>query len=66
MTPLDPLDAAMMTAELVSNPMHVGTVLMLSPPADAGPAYVEELYGEGARRKRIDRSQALRVIRIAV
>jgi len=56
----------MMTAELVSNPMHVGTVLMLSPPADAGPAYVEELYGEGARRKRIDRSQALRVIRIAV
>ena len=46
MTPLDPLDAAMMTAELVSNPMHVGTVLMLSPPADAGPDYVDQLYGE--------------------
>ena len=32
MNPLDPLDAAMMTAELVSNPMHVGAVLILSPP----------------------------------
>ena len=35
---MDPLDAAMMTAELVSNPMHVARVLILSPPADAGPA----------------------------
>jgi cobyrinic acid a,c-diamide synthase len=26
--------------------MHVGTVLMLSPPADAGPDYVDQLYGE--------------------
>jgi diacylglycerol O-acyltransferase / wax synthase len=41
---LDPLDAAMMTAELVSNPMHVGAVLILSPPEDAGPDYVGELY----------------------
>ncbi|MCV7199352.1 wax ester/triacylglycerol synthase family O-acyltransferase [Mycobacterium angelicum] len=44
MNPLDPLDAAMMTAELVSSPMHVGAVLVLSPPADAGPNYVDELY----------------------
>lgn len=44
MNPLDPLDAAMMTAELVSNPMHVGAVLVMSPPADAGPNYVDELY----------------------
>jgi len=44
MNPLDPLDAAMMTAELVSNPMHVGAVLVLSPPADAGPNYVDELF----------------------
>jgi len=66
MNPLDPLDVAMMTAEFgVPNPMHVGTVLMLSPPRTRA-SYVEELYGEGARRKRIDRSQALRVIRIAV
>lgn len=46
MKPLDPLDAAMLTAELVSNPMHVGAVLILSPPADAGPDYVDELFGE--------------------
>jgi diacylglycerol O-acyltransferase len=46
MNPLDPLDAAMMTAELVSNPMHVGAVLILSPPQDAGPDYVDELHRE--------------------
>ncbi|MGD1237567.1 wax ester/triacylglycerol synthase family O-acyltransferase [Mycobacterium seoulense] len=44
MHPLDPLDAAMMTAEWVSNPMHVGAVLVLSPPDDAGPDYVDELH----------------------
>ena len=46
MNPLDPLDAAMMTAELLSNPMHAGAVLILSPPQDAGPEYVDELYRE--------------------
>lgn len=46
MHPLDPLDAAMMAAELVSSPMHAGAVLILAPPADAGPAYVDELYRE--------------------
>lgn len=55
MTPLDPLDAAMMTAELLSNPMHAGAVLILSPPADAGPDYVDELYREAlAGNKSID------------
>ncbi|OJZ69697.1 diacylglycerol O-acyltransferase [Mycobacterium paraffinicum] len=44
MNPLDPLDAAMMTAEWVSSPMHVGAVLILSPPDDAGPDYVDDLY----------------------
>lgn len=44
MNPLNPLDAAMMTAELVASPMHVGAVLLLSPPADAGPDYVDALY----------------------
>lgn len=44
MHPMDPLDAAMMTAEWVSNPMHVGAVLILSPPDDAGPDYVDELH----------------------
>ncbi|MFZ1177559.1 MAG: wax ester/triacylglycerol synthase family O-acyltransferase [Mycobacterium sp.] len=46
MIPLDPLDAAMMTAELVSNPMHVGAVLIMTPPDDAGPDYIDELHRE--------------------
>jgi WS/DGAT/MGAT family acyltransferase len=43
---LEPLDMAMMAAELVSSPMHAGAVLILSPPGDAGPGYVDELYRE--------------------
>lgn len=46
MSALNPLAAAMMTGELVSSPMHVGVVLMLCPPADAGPDYVEGLHRE--------------------
>lgn len=44
MDPLDPLDVAMMAAELVASPMHVGAVLILSPPRDAGPDYVDALH----------------------
>ncbi|OBH60325.1 diacylglycerol O-acyltransferase [Mycobacterium sp. E2479] len=36
----------MITAELVSSPMHVGVVLILSPPADAGPDYIDRLHRE--------------------
>jgi WS/DGAT/MGAT family acyltransferase len=43
---LDPLDAAMVTVEPMSHPMHVAAVLILSPPDDAGPGYVDELYRE--------------------
>jgi diacylglycerol O-acyltransferase / wax synthase len=46
MNPLDPLDLAMMTAELLSNPLHMGAVLILSAPANAGPDYVDQLYRE--------------------
>ncbi len=46
MIPLDPLAAAMMTAEVVSNPMHEGVVLVLSPPAHAGPGFIDELHRE--------------------
>ena len=41
---LDPLDAAMMTAEGASSPLNIGAVLILSPPADAGPAYIDVLH----------------------
>lgn len=41
---LDPLDAAMMTAEVLSNPLNVGAVLIMSPPPDACPGYVDQLH----------------------
>lgn len=47
MNPVEPLDAAMLTAELLSDPLHVAALLILSPPATAGPGYVDELFEEG-------------------
>lgn len=44
MDPLEPLDAAMITAELLSDPLHTAALLILAPPADAGPGYVDELF----------------------
>ena len=46
MDPMEPLDAAMITAELLSDPLHTAALLILSPPADAGTGYVDELYQE--------------------
>ena len=43
---MEPLDAAMITAELLSDPLHTAALLILSPPADAGSGYVDELYQE--------------------
>ncbi|NOQ00117.1 MULTISPECIES: wax ester/triacylglycerol synthase family O-acyltransferase [Mycolicibacterium] len=40
---LNPLDAAMVTAE-VSSPLNIGAVLIVSPPARTGAHYVEHLY----------------------
>ncbi|MBV8181618.1 MAG: wax ester/triacylglycerol synthase family O-acyltransferase [Mycobacterium sp.] len=51
MKTLDPLDAAMMTGELLFSPLHVGAVLILSPPQDAGRDYVEALYREALTAK---------------
>lgn len=41
---LSPLDTAMMVGELLASPMHVGVVLILSPPQDARPGYVDDVY----------------------
>jgi WS/DGAT/MGAT family acyltransferase len=46
MDKLDPLAAAMITVESLSHPQHTAAVLILSPPDDAGPGYVDELYRE--------------------
>jgi diacylglycerol O-acyltransferase len=36
----------MVAVESMSQPMHVAAVLILSPPAEAGPEYVDDLYRE--------------------
>lgn len=44
MARMDPLDAAMVTVEPISQPQHVvAAVLILSPPDDTGPGYLEDL-----------------------
>jgi len=48
MDTLDPIDALMLTGELLSSPMHVAILLILSPPpGEDSHAYVERLYEEG-------------------
>ena len=47
MDPLDPLEAAMMTGELIVSPVHVAAVLIACPPGDAGPGYVGDVYSDG-------------------
>lgn len=44
MEPLAAMDSLMITGEIFGSPMHVGIVLMLTPPTDAGPGYVDDLY----------------------
>jgi len=44
---LDPIDALMLTAELLSSPMHVAALMILSPPpGEDSRAYVAHLYEE--------------------
>ena len=44
MESLAAMDSLMITGEIFGSPMHVGIVLILTPPADAGPDYVGRLY----------------------
>lgn len=41
---LAPLDAAMIAAEMISDPLHTAALLILSPPPEAAPGFVDELY----------------------
>lgn len=47
---MDPLAAAMMTGEVLTNPLHVAALLMLSPPSGAGPHFVDDLFREAMMR----------------
>lgn len=51
MNPLAPLDAAMITAELLSDPLHAAALMILSPPADAAAGYVDELYRDALHQQ---------------
>ncbi|WP_167098771.1 wax ester/triacylglycerol synthase family O-acyltransferase [Mycobacterium sp. DL592] len=47
METLDPIDALMLTGELLSSPMHVAVVMILSPPPGVDTrSYVETLYAD--------------------
>lgn len=43
MTPLSPQDQMFLLVERRNQPMHVGSLMLLSPPTDAGPNYAQEL-----------------------
>lgn len=43
---MSPLDAAMITADVISNPLNIGAVLVLSPPPGAGAGYVDEVFAD--------------------
>jgi diacylglycerol O-acyltransferase len=44
---MEPLDAVMMIGEVLSNPMHAAALLIMSPPDEAGPEYIDGLYRDG-------------------
>ncbi|MCB0924478.1 MAG: wax ester/triacylglycerol synthase family O-acyltransferase [Mycobacterium sp.] len=46
MEPFAALETLMLAAEKLGSPMHVGVLLILSPPPDATPKYVDTLYRE--------------------
>ncbi len=46
MESLAAMDSLMITGEIFGSPMHVGIVLILTPPPDAGPDYLDGLYRE--------------------
>ena len=57
---LEPLEALMLTAELVSSPMHVAALIILSPPPGEEPrAYVKQIY-EGTLAAAVDIDRRLR------
>lgn len=47
MEPLAAMDSLMLAGEKLGSAMHVGVLLVLSAPTDAGPVYPDELYRDG-------------------
>jgi hypothetical protein len=44
MKPISPTDALFLIGESREHPMHVGSLQLFEPPADAGPHFVHEAY----------------------
>ena len=44
MKPISPTDALFLIGESREHPMHVGSLQLFEPPADAGPHFVREAY----------------------
>ncbi len=44
---MDGMDAAMMTGDALTSPMHVAVLMIFTPPDDAGPHYLDDLYRAG-------------------
>ena len=43
---MDPLDAIMLVAESLGNPMHFGSAIVLTPPPDAPRDYLDRIYAD--------------------
>jgi diacylglycerol O-acyltransferase len=48
-TPIDPQSVAFLLAESRNTPIHVGGLLLLEKPEDAGPGYVRDMYEESLK-----------------
>ena len=44
---MDGMDAAMMTGDALTSPMHVAALMIFTPPDDAGPSYLDDLHRAG-------------------
>lgn len=53
---MSPLDAAMITGDVLLHPINIGAVLILAPPDDAGPDFADHLYrGSATSTAPVDR-----------
>ncbi len=65
MQPMPINDSLFLLAESRQTPMHVGGMLLLQPPADAGPGWLAEQYREALGHTEIDPRLARRPVRMA-
>jgi diacylglycerol O-acyltransferase len=52
-TPIDPQSVGFLIAESRNTPIHVGGLLLLEKPEDAGPSYVRDMYEESLKVEKV-------------